>query len=213
MINICIVDDHLLMAQSLKRLLASLDIACSIKLYQSAEEFLAGDYTNWKPDVILSDILLPGITGMELIDKSKHTGAKFILLTSVTDLNLIKEALAKGVSGYLTKDIPEEELAEAIQQALRGVQYINRSLKDRIVEQIFTAETANFNLSPRENQILQLICAGQTPKEIAGDMGLSIYTIQQYIKNIMRKFKVNRTTEMVVLAIKHGLYNPRLTKP
>ena len=119
--NICIIDDHFLLAQSLKSILDPFGKNHNIKLYRSAEEFLDDDFYGWKPDVILSDLLLPGMGGMELIEAAKPIGAKFILLTSVTDAVIVREALKKGVSGFLTKDISEEELKEAIDQCLMGL--------------------------------------------------------------------------------------------
>lgn len=207
--NICIIDDHFLLAQSLKSILDPFGKLHDIRLYRTAEDFLEDNFNSWKPDIILSDLLLPGISGMELIEAAKPTGAKFILLTSVTDAATVREALKKGVNGFLTKDISEEELKEALDQCLMGARYINSSLKDKLVDELFSDNQPSVNLSPRENEMLKLICEGHTPKEIAGKLNLSIYTIQQYNKNMMRKFKVNRTTEMVLLAIKYGLYNPQ----
>jgi len=208
--NICIIDDHFLLAQSLKSMLDPLGKNHNIRLYRSAEDFLEDDFSIWRPDVILSDLLLPGISGMELIEVANSIDSKLILLTSVTDASIVREALKKGVSGFLTKDISEEELKEALNQCVAGSRYINSSLKDKIVDELFSDNQSGINLSPRENEMLQLICEGLTPKEIAVKLNLSIYTIQQYNKNMMRKFKVNRTTEMVLLAIKNGFYNPQL---
>ncbi|WP_153795719.1 response regulator transcription factor [Foetidibacter luteolus] len=206
--KICIIDDHLLMAESLKSLLTTSYTDAEIRIYASAEDFLEDDFSNWTPNVVLSDILLPGMSGIQLLSRISLPGTKIIMLTSVIDITLVKDTMTKGVSGFVTKDVTSQELIDAIQTAMSGGQYINRSLKDKIVEELFSEKPTTFNLSKRENEVLQLICSGNTPKEIAAMMNLSTYTIQQYIKNMMRKFKVNRTTEMVVLAIAEGLYKP-----
>ena len=210
--KICIIDDHLLFAQSLRSVLDPLGKLHEIRLYKTGEAFIADDFTQWRPDIVLTDLLLPGISGLELLEKTRRRKFKFNVRTAVSDAATVKEALKKGVHGYLTKDISEEELKEALAECAEGKRYINRALKDKIVEDIFADNQPDFHLSPREKELLELICSGLTPKEISAKLSLSIYTVHQYNKNLMRKLKVNRTTDMVLLAIRQGLFVPPTAK-
>ena len=210
--NICIVDDHLLVSQSIKRILDNMEPrANNTRIYKSAEEFLAEEFADWKPELVLVDITLPGMNGIDMITKSRETlsDAKYVILTSMVDLPLVEDLMRKGgISGYITKDASEDELLEGVQTVMRGTHYINRSLKDKLLEHLLSDEPINFNISAMEKKVLHKICSGSTPKEIAYETNLSIHTIQRYIKNLMRKFKVKRTTELVLFAVENGLYNP-----
>lgn len=207
-----IIDDHLLITQFIKRLLEKTYSESTFKTYLSAEDLLADLPERQLPDLIICDLLLPGMNGIDLLTilKSKLPNTKTMLLTSLTDVGMVKQAMRQGISGYLTKDSSEDELLEAIKTVLGGGKYVNTSLKDKLVEHIFLDEVTEFHLSAREKEVLQKICAGKTPKEIAYEMKLSLHTIQQYIKNMMRKFNIKRTTELVVFAIQKGLYNPAM---
>lgn len=207
-----IIDDHLLITQFIKRLLEKAYPESTFKTYLSAEDLLTDQPEKQQPDLIICDLLLPGMNGIDLVTKLKEQlpTVKTILLTSLIDVGMVKQAMRQGVSGYLTKDSSENELLEAIKTILAGGKYVNASLKDKLVEHIFLDEVTEFHLSAREKEVLQKICAGKTPKEIAYEMKLSLHTIQQYIKNMMRKFNIKRTTELVVFAIQKGLYNPAM---
>lgn len=211
--NFCIIDDHLLITQFVKRLLVREYPESTFKTYLTAEALLAEHLDQWHPDVVICDILLLGMNGLDLVTvvKQKLPDTRFILLTSLIDVGMVKQAMRLGVDGYLTKDASEDELLDAVKTVIAGGRYVNTSLKDKLVEHIFTDQTTEFHLSTREKEVLQKICAGKTPKEIAYDMKLSLHTVQQYIKNMMRKFNIKRTTELVVFAIQKGLYNPALS--
>ncbi|MBD2756134.1 response regulator [Spirosoma validum] len=211
--NFCIIDDHLLITQFIKRLLTKEYPESSFKTYLKAEALLAEKLDQWYPDVVICDVLLPGMNGLDMLTilKQQLPNTKTILLTSLIDIGMVKQAMRLGIDGYLTKDASEEELLEAIKTVLAGGRYVNASLKDKLVEHIFSDQATEFHLSTREKEVLQKICAGKTPKEIAYDMKLSLHTVQQYIKNMMRKFNIKRTTELVVFAIQKGLYNPALS--
>jgi len=211
--NICVIDDHLLFAQSLQNLLASAGAGYNVRIYHVADSFLRDDFSHWAPDIIISDVLMPGIKGLQLVDLIKKMGlkAKIILLSSLTDPLIVKEAMGKGVSAYINKNASKEELLDAIHHVLHNNEpYISSQLKEKIMAAYLYDSTSIHDpgLSPREKEILQKICAGFTPKEIAYDMQLSINTIQQYIKAITKKVGVNRTVDLVLYAIRKGLYAP-----
>jgi DNA-binding NarL/FixJ family response regulator len=208
--KICIIDDHVLMAQSIKRLIEQANEAYDVKMYRSPVDFLADDATKWKPEIIITDLLMPVMDGMEMIAKAKEKlgkEVKFILLTSIQDVQTLQAALRKGINAYLTKDASEEEVLQAIEAVMEGKRFMNRSIQDRLLTHMFQDEDdVVYHLSRQEKEVLKRICDGNTPKEIAFDMQLSINTIQSYIKSLLRKFKLNRTADLIVFAMKNGLY-------
>lgn len=211
---IALVDDHRMLTDSIKNVL-SLDPAIKeVRTFVSAEMFLTSGSTFWHPDIIITDLLMPGITGMELLEQlGKNEGAampKLVVLSSITDVQTIRQAIRMGASGYLSKDTSIEELTEAIHAVYGGEQYIAAKLKNSLINNVFAEEQVVFHLSPREKDVLELMCSGNTVKEAAFKLNLSVHTVQSYHKNIMKKFKVNRTADLIVFAMQKGLYHPAL---
>jgi DNA-binding NarL/FixJ family response regulator len=208
--NICIVDDHILIGQLLKGTLSQ-NNAHQVEMYTNAADFLKEPFEEWMPDIVLTDLLMPDKSGIEMIEQCKDRlpNTKFIILTSVINPVEAKNCIRRGASGFLTKDVSETELMEGIKTVYAGNRYISRSMKDKLMEQILAENTEiDMDLTKRETEILQLVCSGKKPKDIAQTIFLSQYTVQHHIGNIMKKMKVNRTTELVLLAIQKGLYRP-----
>lgn len=212
--NIALIDDHRMLTDSIKNVL-SLDPAIKeIRTFSTAELFLSDYNSFWQPDIIITDLLMPGITGMDLLEKlakpGKEPKVKIIVLSSITDVQTIKQAIRAGAAGYLSKDTSIEELTEAIHAVSNGEQYIANKLKNSLINTVFAEEQVVYHLSPREKDVLVLMCSGHTVKEAAFKLNLSVHTVQSYHKNIMKKFKVNRTADLIVFAMQKGLYNPSL---
>lgn len=212
--NIALIDDHQIIVDAIKDILALNPAITEIRTYASAKIFLETSNSFWQPDIIITDLILPGMSGMDLLEELKKrpekNTPKFIILSSISDVQTIKQAIRLGASGYLSKDTSIVELQEAIQTVTDGGQYISNKLKNSLVNSVFTEEQIVFHLAPREKDVLMLICSGYTVKEVAYKLGLSVHTVQSYHKNIMKKFKVNRTPDLIVFAIQKGLYNPSL---
>lgn len=213
--NIALIDDHQMLTDSIRNILAADPLVQEVRTFTSAEEFLSAALSTWFPDIIITDLLMPGgMTGLELVEKIKQSHArgkfKIIILSSVTDVQVIRQAVKAGVSGYLSKNTSIKELMEAIYAVQAGEQYIAHKLRDSLINHLFTEEQVVSHLSPREKDVLHLICSGHTIKEAAYELSLSVHTVQGYHKNIMKKFKVNRTADLIVYAIQKGLYCPPL---
>lgn len=210
--NVAILDDHSLLSELLKLSLAEFNFIDNIKVYPNSENYFA--HLNVMPaDVLIVDMLMPDITGIEVIKHcrkfKKKSALKILVLSTVIDVNLIKDAFQAGANGYLCKDASIEELVKAIKfvAAEDNKSYIGDSIKDTLLQaQLF--EAVKFTLSPREKELLQLVCSGKTVKEIASELELSINTIQSYMKQLMRKMEVNRTPDLILKAIKYGLFYP-----
>ena len=207
--NIALVEDHVMLAQLLNTQLEQSLQSVDIRLFVRAKSFLEHTFEEWQPDIVISDILMPDMNGIEMLEKvrpSLRQECKIILLSSITDAGLVKEAISKNVDGYVAKGATLDELLEAIRTVQQGKKYISQALKDDLLDYMLADKPTLATLSPRENEVLQKLCAGLTPKEIAYEMNLSVSTVQLYNKTLLRKFKINRTTDLVMFAIKNGLY-------
>ncbi|MCX6316752.1 MAG: response regulator transcription factor [Bacteroidetes bacterium] len=206
-LNLALIDDHRLLTTSLSNLLSKYEFINSITIYSNPKEFLKGET---EVDIIISDLMMPEMSGIDLLDAfSKHKSkARIILLTSVTEVPTVRHALRNGAFGYLCKDSSPEELADAILTVHQGEVYIGESLRNAVMRNSITEDRTVYNLSPREKEVLVMVCSGKTIKETAYDMGLSANTVQTYYKTIMKKFNLNRTVDLIVFAIRNGLYNP-----
>jgi DNA-binding NarL/FixJ family response regulator len=208
--KIALIEDHTMMSEAIKNTIGALIIGSEIRTYKDGNSFLDRP-DHWQPDIIVSDLMMPGLSGMDLIKeliKRKEKTTQLIILSSSTDTNLVKTAMQLGISGFLSKNASVEELVDAIKAVGNGDVYVNQELSKKLIRNIFTQERLDVHLTPREKEVLQLVCSGRTMKEIAFQMDLSINTIQTFQKNILRKFDVRRTTDLVVAAINAGIYNP-----
>ena len=210
--NVAIIDDHRLLSELLKLSLSEFDFIKSINVYNNAENYFSHlDVID--TDVLLVDMLMPDISGIDIIKHCRKTkkksALKILVLSTVVDSHMIKNSLQAGANGYLCKDVSMDELIKAIKfvDVQENRPYIGDSIKDTLIQsQLF--EAVKFNLSPREKELLQLICNGRTVKEIAYDLELSKNTVQSYMKQLMRKMEVNRTPDLILKAIKYGLFHP-----
>ncbi len=208
--KVAIIDDHKILAEAIKNTLINSPEIAEIKLFVSGDSFL-NDNSSWFPDLIISDLLMPGKNGPELVKAYKEKGnnpLKIIILSSITNIPTIKHVIRQGANAYLSKEEPIEELLEAISKVVTGEQYIGKSLRNKLINNIFIEEQIIYHLSPREKDVLQWVCKGFVIKEVASQLNLSVHTVQSYHKNIMKKFKVNRTSDLINIAILNGFYTP-----
>lgn len=210
--NVAIIDDHRLLSELLKLSLSEFDFIKSINVYNNAENYFS-HLDVLDTDVLIVDMLMPEFSGIEVIKHcrttKKKSALKILVLSTVLDSRMIKDALQAGANGYLCKDVTISELIKAIKfvDTQENRPYIGDSIKDTLLQsQLF--EAVKFNLSPREKELLQLICNGRTIKEVAYDLELSKNTVQSYMKQLMRKMEVNRTPDLILKAIKYGLFHP-----
>ncbi len=158
------------------------------------------------PDVVLMDVELPGIWGIEAVRKLKPQmeNTDFIMLTIRVDDETIFEALRAGASGYLQKDTPPAQLLTGIRDAFEGGAPMSPYIA-RKVTAYFRPEKSNYNLTKREQEILQLLCDGQNYQSIAEQLFVSGHTVRAHIKNIYSKLHVSSRGEAVSKAHKDGL--------
>jgi hypothetical protein len=170
--------------------------------YASAELALEG-MTDSAPEVVLMDIQLPGMSGIDCVGKLKtlHPGVLVLMVTVYDNNERIFDALAAGASGYLLKrDIPFK-LMEALDDLLAGGSPMSSAIARKVVQHFQKgppAKNEDHNLTPREKQILEQLAKGSLYKEIAWDLGIGFETVRSHIDNIYKKLHVRTRTEAVV---------------
>ncbi len=156
-------------------------------------------------NVVLMDIELPGMTGIEGIKKLKPQvpDTDFIMLTIKQDDESIFESLRAGASGYLAKDTPPSELLKSIEEVFKGGAPMSGNIAKKVIKSFHSSSESP--LSERETEILKLLCDGMNYRSIADQIFLSAHTVKSHIKNIYRKLHVNSRAEAVKKAIKDKL--------
>ena len=203
--NISIVEDNDKLRATLAKVIDRAEGFHCVSHYGSAEDALK-NLPVVKPDVVLMDINLPGINGVECVRKLKVLLPKtqVMMLTVYEDTDNIFAALAAGASGYMLKRTPAKELLEAIHEVLRGGSPMTTHIARKVVlsfqlSAAASAKTANelSELSDREQQVLDLLSQGLIYKEIAEKLGISYETVHTYIRRIYEKLQVRTRTEAV----------------
>ncbi|HWF18674.1 MAG TPA: response regulator transcription factor [Verrucomicrobiae bacterium] len=201
-IAVSIVEDDAGLCESICRFIQGAPGFQCLGAYASAEEALA-DVPNRPPAVVLMDINLPKMSGIECVKhlKEKLPGLQIIMLTVYENSDRIFEALAAGACGYLVKNTPPEKLLEAIEDIAKGGSPMSSHIARKLVQAFQPAVCAVpliEQLAPREQQVLELLSKGRAYKQIAGEMNLSMGTIRTYIRRIYEKLHVNCRTDAVV---------------
>ncbi|WP_367872013.1 response regulator transcription factor [Luteolibacter sp. Populi] len=205
--SISIVEDNLPLAEELQALFESQPDMQVLDAFASAEAALRALPARM-PDVLVVDIRLPGMSGVELIAtlKPRFRELPILVLTMYEESDLIFDALKAGASGYLLKRVAGEELCDAVRQIQRGGSPMSPSIARKVVDS-FRAPTLpepeGPRLSPREQEILGLLANGALYKEIAGDLGISLDTVRTHLRRIYEKLHVHTRTEAVVKFLGH----------
>lgn len=210
-IHISIVEDNDKLRGTLAKVLNRTDGFKCVSDYGSAEDALA-DLPKIKPEVVLMDINLPGMNGVECVRKLKAVlpATQVMMLTVYEDTDNIFNALAAGASGYMLKRTPAKELIEAIHEVLRGGSPMTTHIARKVVlsfqkSAAASAKAANelSELSEREQQVLDLLAQGLIYKEIGEKLGISYETVHTYIRRIYEKLQVRTRTEAVAKFLKN----------
>lgn len=210
-LNITIVEDHKLVASLLQKQLGRLDFVTSVSVYNSSKTFLglcdALDF-----DTLFVDLLMPEVRGEIIIEKiranPKKTHVKILVLSGVTHAMVIKDTIALGANAYLTKDIDIREIQAALKTIYEdGNVYLAEGIKDAFIQGQLNPKY-NILLTPKEREVLLLTCEGKSINEIAETLHLSTHSIQSYIKRLFVKFDVNKTSTLILAAIRMSLYVP-----
>ena len=211
MIDVAIVEDNHIIREGLAALINGTSGYKCIGDYFDCESFLL-DLEKIDPDVVLMDIALPGINGIEGVKRATEIkpGLDVLMLTIYEDSEKVFDALCAGACGYLVKKTPPSRLLEAIKEVNEG----GSPMSSRIARQVIRAfkevnitsdEESDFNLSSREKEVLTLLGEGNNYKEIADELFISVDTVRHHIRNIYKKLHVHSRSEAVAKAIRRKL--------
>ena len=206
--TVLLADDHAILLEGLVTLL-------------QREFSLAGTVTDGaglidaarklRPDVIVTDLAMPGMSGLEALHRLKadKIPAKVIFLTMHADAQLAAEALRAGASGFVVKHAAGKELVAAIHEALRGGTYVTPQLSSKVLHRLAEHGPAGAGpLTARQREVLSLLAAGRTMKEVAATLGLSPRTVETHKYQIMETLGLKTTADLIRYALDQGLAGP-----
>jgi DNA-binding NarL/FixJ family response regulator len=201
-LTVLLVDDHALVRKGFRRILED-DAAISVVGEASGGEDAVRLALELKPNVVLMDCALPGLSG---IDATRRIRAKMpdttvVMLSMHSEDTLVRQALEAGARGYILKSALELDLVSAIKRAAEGHLVIDPQL----IRPVALKGERESGLTARELEILRHIVAGKSNKEIAAELGLSANTVGVHRANIMDRLGIHKTAELVVYAIRNGL--------
>ncbi len=215
-IRVAIVDDDDGVRAKLGRAVDRFGVCACVGQFSSSEQALA-QLPAAGPEVVLMDINMPGMNGIECVRllKAAHPKIEFIMLTVYEDTESVFNALAAGASGYLLKLATRQELLEAIQQAHAGGSPMTSHIARKVVQSFRHAapiETETTQLTPREQQVLEHLVKGFLYKEISESLGISYDTVHNHIRHIYEKLHVRSRTEAVTKYL-HSAHPPARLSP
>ena len=198
-----LADDHVLVAEGLNRLI---EHHCEVVGTVADGHHLVAAAVELQPDVIITDLAMPGLSGLEVTAqlRARGVGAKVIILTMYSDARIAKEAIKAGAVGFVSKQAAGQELLSAIDNVMSGGIYISRPVADRIAS-LPMSEKAAVTLTARQRQVLQLIVQGYRMREIADALQVSPRTVETHKYEIMRVLGFRHTTDLVRYASWLGL--------
>ena len=209
MINIMIVDDHSMIREGLKQLL---ELDGDMRVVEEASDGVEclEKIGTAKPDVLLLDINMPRMNGLEVLAKlkEKKIKTKVLVLTVHNEIDYLLKAVEIGINGYLLKDSESSELKKAIVSVVDGENYIQPSLIPSLNAKMIQRDNDKDNiedLTRRELEVLKLLATGNYNKEIAEELGISERTVKNHVSNIFKKIEVTDRTQAAVFAIRNNL--------
>jgi NarL family two-component system response regulator LiaR len=202
-ISIALVDDHRVVARSLQAYLESFPDLRVAGIAATGEELLA-HLDEWKPQIVLQDLLLPGgLDGVETTRRilERAPDVKVIALTASVDEARMMGVLRAGAAGYVRKDAEPETLLAAVRAVARGRTYIDPA----VGREILRASAPHENLTPRETEVLRHIALGRSNKEIASALAVGEETVKTHVASVLSKLQVENRAQAIVQALKRHL--------
>ena len=199
-ISVLLVDDHALVRGGLRRLLGD-DPGIEVVGEVSEGEAAVRAASRLAPTVVILDYVLPGDDGLVVLRRLREArpDAAVLMLSMRADEPLVREALAAGASGFIAKGAVEHSLADSVRRVARGEIVVSTD------GAATSAPSPGRPLTPRQSEVLRLICRGCSMRAIAAELGLSEFTVRVHRAGIMRALGIHRTTALVVHALRHGL--------
>ena len=201
--RVLVVDDHPMVAEGIRSLLESYDGIDVVATFGNAQEVI--DHANdLAPDVILLDLNMPGLSGLNATEMilEKRPKTRIVILSMHDSTEYISTALSHGAMGYILKDVPTEEIHTAIETVMAGKQYLCTGAKGSLQP---TISDGREPLTSREQTILLELAQGQSNKDVANTLNISVRTVETHRKNIKRKLGISSTAGLTRYALEHGV--------
>jgi DNA-binding NarL/FixJ family response regulator len=210
--KILIAEDHTILREGLKALLLA---SSDLEIVGEADDGRKAVHLaeNLSPDLILMDLSMPRMDGLEAIReiKKRFPQIKVLALTVHKTEEYVLSTLKAGVDGYLLKDATHQEMMTAVRSVLGGKRYLSPEVSEKVIEGYLSGKETGSprsswdNLTPREREILKLIGEGFKNKDVAGQLGISPKTVEKHRANLMEKLNLHNTSELTAYAIEKGL--------
>lgn len=212
MIRILIADDHQLIIDGLQSILVGMEDVSIVATAQNGYQVLERLESGLRPDVILMDINMPGLDGLDCTRQvtRKYPGIRIIALSQYDEKRFVKRMVKNGASGYLLKDAGRDEIEKAVRAVHAGERYFSGSLSVRLIEQELKEEHTSGlfpKLSEREKEVLNLICQGLSSQEISDKLFISLHTVENHRANLMQKTGTGNTASLVRWAVENDLFD------
>ena len=203
-IKLMIVDDHPMVLEGMKALLANFDYMSVAATATNAFEAM-DKLKSQAVDIVIADINLPEVSGIDLTAriKKEYPGIKVLAMSTFKERSYISQMIKNGASGYLVKSASKEEIEAAIQSANEGKLYLSLDINSIDLNSEIASDVPV--VSRREKEVLQLIVDGLTNPQIAEKLFISLHTVDSHRKNLLAKFNVNNTASLIRVAIKNNL--------
>jgi DNA-binding NarL/FixJ family response regulator len=208
-INLGIVDDHNVVINGLKSMLSSEQEICVILTANNGEQLLQ-QLNTIRPDVLLMDIQMEGMDGVELTRQvhKLNPEIRIIAFSSFDDSRYVRQIIRNGANGYLLKNAEQKTLVQAIKAVIEGEEYLDESIKKLLLQESISGQRRSIYeipLTKREKEILKLIAEEYTNQQIADTLFISLRTVETHRLNITQKLGVKNAAGLVKEAIKRGL--------
>jgi len=205
-IRVVLVDDHALVRSGMRALLEQMpgiQVAGEATNGREALELVG----RLRPDVVLLDISMPELNGLEVAERlhAAQPGVRVVLLSMHADEQYVDRALGVGASGYVLKSADAEELERAVRSAARGLAYLSPAIARAAGRRARSDRSGGSPLSPRQREILQLIAEGNTTRQIAEKLGVSVKTVETHRAHVMERLEIHDVPGLVRYAIRTGL--------
>lgn len=213
--RVLLADDHTLVRAGLRKLLESLS---EVTVVGEADDGLAllALVQEVQPDLVLLDIAMPGLNGLETAARLSRSApqVRVLMLSMYQNEEYVRQALRNGAAGYMLKDAAPVELALAIRAVLRGETYLSPSVSKGVVSDYLQRLRSDASpgpaLTPRQTEVLQLIAEGHSSKEIARRLDLSVKTVETHRSQLMKQLDIHEVAGLVRYAMRIGLVSPDL---
>lgn len=205
-IRVIIVDDHPVVRRGINFALTAADDICVVAEAGSGEEALRLCQER-QPDVVLMDMMMPGMDGIATTQalKQKCPRAQVLVLTSFQESHYVREALKAGAIGYLLKDVAIDELAQAVRNANAGQSTLHRAATAALLQPSTVRPDLTEELTERQREVLALVVQGNSNQEIANKLYVSLATVRFHVSTILAKLGAANRAEAAAMAVKHQL--------